>query len=110
MNGQIAVMFRGNTMEMGPVQQVLMNPLHPYTQLLRESIPEADPAKKWQGRISIAETEQEEYLREGCKFAGRCPQVMEICKKQVPDIVSIDGVQVKCHLYSGTKGRQKEVS
>jgi len=110
LNGQIAVMFRGNTMEMGPVQQVLMNPLHPYTQLLRESIPEADPAKKWQGRISIAETEQEEYLREGCKFAGRCPQVMEICKKQVPDIVSIDGVQVKCHLYSGTKGRQKEVS
>lgn len=102
LSGQIAIMFRGNIMEMGPVQEVLMNPLHPYTQLLRESIPEADPDRKWQGRISIAETEQEEYLRQGCKFAGRCPKVMEICKNQVPDTVLVDGIHVKCHLYKGT--------
>src|SRR5690554_732287 len=109
LSGQIAIMFRGNIMEMGPVQEVLMNPRHPYTQLLRESIPEADPDRKWQGRISIAETEQEEYLRKGCKFAGRCPQVMGICKNQVPDTVNVDGVQVKCHLYAGTKSQKREV-
>jgi len=102
LSGQIAIMFRGNIMEMGPVQEVLMNPRHPYTQLLRESIPEADPDRKWQGRISIAETEQEEYLRQGCKFAGRCPKVMEICKNQVPDTVLVDGIHVKCHFYKGT--------
>lgn len=101
LSGQIAIMFRGNIMEMGQVQEVLMNPRHPYTQLLRESIPEADPDRKWQGRISISETEQEEYLREGCKFAGRCPQVMDICKNQVPETISVDGVHVKCHLYTG---------
>lgn len=110
LGGQIAIMFRGNTMEMGPVQEVLTNPRHPYTQLLRESIPEADPEKKWRGRISIAETEQEEYLREGCKFAGRCPQVMEICKKQVPELVDVDGVQVKCHLYVDRGSVHEEVS
>lgn len=109
LGGQIAIMFRGNTMEMGPVQAVLMNPRHPYTQLLRESIPEADPAKKWQGRISLAETEQEEYLRVGCKFAGRCPQVMDICKRQAPEMFSVDGVRVKCHLYAGAP-KAKEVS
>lgn len=110
LGGQIAVMFRGNIMEMGPVQEVLINPRHPYTQLLRESIPEADPDRKWQGRISIAETEQEEYLRTGCKFAGRCPQVMDICKKQVPDLVNVGGVQVKCHLYAEQKSVREEVS
>lgn len=109
LGGQIAIMFRGNTMEMGPVQAVLMNPRHPYTQLLRESIPEADPAKKWQGRISLAETEQEEYLRVGCKFAGRCPQVMDICKRQAPEMFRVDGVRVKCHLYAGAP-KAKEVS
>ncbi len=37
---RIAIMFRGNIVEMGPVEQVLMDPKHPYTMLLRESIPQ----------------------------------------------------------------------
>ena len=109
LGGRIAIMFRGQTMELGPVQEVLMHPRHPYTQLLRESIPEADPRKKWRGRITIAETEEEEYLRVGCKFAGRCPKVMEICRRQEPQLVDIEGVQVKCHLYVD-KLSVKEVS
>ncbi|MDI9478681.1 MAG: ABC transporter ATP-binding protein [Bacillota bacterium] len=99
LGGQIAIMFRGNIMESGPVEKVLMEPKHPYTKLLRESIPEADPAKKWTDRISISELEYEEYIRKGCKFAGRCPEVMEKCKNQAPDTLLIDDVSVKCHLY-----------
>lgn len=110
LGGQIAIMFRGNTMEMGPVHEVLSTPRHPYTKLLRESIPEADPAKKWQGRITIAETEEEEYLRLGCKFAGRCHEAMEICRQQVPEMVNVDGVQVKCHLYTNKQREKREVS
>lgn len=99
LSGQIAIMFRGNILEMGPVEKVLMEPRHPYTRLLRESIPEADPDRKWQGKISISEIEHEEYLREGCKFAERCPEVMEKCKQQVPSAVYINDVFVRCHLY-----------
>ena len=77
-----------------------MNPRHPYTQLLRESIPEADPAHRWRGRVTLNETEEEEYLRQGCKFAGRCPAVMDICKQVVPADIVVGDVQVKCHLYS----------
>jgi peptide/nickel transport system ATP-binding protein len=40
---RIAIMFRGNIVEMGTVEQVLMNPRHPYSKLLRDSIPQADP-------------------------------------------------------------------
>lgn len=98
---RIAIMFRGNIVEMGPVEKVLMEPKHPYSQLLRESIPEADPTKRWSKRIVLAETEEEEYMRVGCKFAGRCPHVMQICKEQAPKDIDVDGVLVKCYLYNG---------
>jgi peptide/nickel transport system ATP-binding protein len=96
---RIGIMFRGNIVEIGPVEQVLMDPKHPYTQLLRASIPEADPNKRWSERIDLSELEYEEYLRTGCKFAGRCPKVMERCKVEMPQDNDIDGVVVKCHLY-----------
>jgi peptide/nickel transport system ATP-binding protein len=97
---RIAVMFRGNIVEMGPVEHVLMDPRHPYTRLLRESIPEADPRKRWSTKITLSELEYEEYLRTGCKFAGRCPAVMEKCKDIVPADIFVDDVLVKCHLYA----------
>ena len=98
---RIAIMFRGNIVEMGPVEQVLMDPKHPYTRLLRESIPEADPKKRWSKTVTLSDIEYEEYLREGCKFAGRCPDVVEKCKDKVPEDVYVDGVLVKCHKYTG---------
>ena len=97
---RIAIMFRGNLVEMGDIEKVLMEPKHPYTELLRESIPEADPRKRWTTKMELTETEQEEYLRVGCKFAGRCPQVMERCKAEAPEDVSVDDVLVKCFLHS----------
>ena len=99
---RIAIMFRGNIVEMGTVEQVLMEPKHPYTRLLRESIPEADPKKRWQKPVTLSELEYEEYMRKGCKFAGRCPEVTENCKGEMPEDVYIDGVLVKCHKCSGS--------
>jgi peptide/nickel transport system ATP-binding protein len=81
---------------------VLMAPRHPYTKLLRESIPEIDPNKRWHDTVILTELEQDEYLRKGCKFAGRCPVVMEVCKGVVPEDLIVDGVLVKCHKYSET--------
>jgi len=76
-----------------------MRPRHPYTELLRESIPEADPKRRWQRKTEIVELERDEYLRAGCKFAGRCPHVMDKCKREVPPDLDVDGVFVKCFLY-----------
>ncbi len=102
---RIAIMFRGNIVEMGPVEQVLMDPKHPYTRLLRESIPEADPKRRWSGAVKLSDIEHEEYLKKGCRFAGRCPLVMDICKQKVPADIYIDDVLVKCHLYSEISDR-----
>ena len=99
---RIAIMLRGYVVEIGPVEAVLDQPLHPYTKLLRESVPAPDPVDKesWAKRIGLSTTEVKEYSRQGCKFAGRCPQAMEICGKEDPPDVINSGRTVKCHLYT----------
>jgi peptide/nickel transport system ATP-binding protein len=96
---RIAIMFRGNIVEMGPVEEVLLAPKHPYTKLLRESVPENDPDKKWTEKIALADSEYGEYLRVGCKFAGRCPLAYDRCRSEVPREVLLNEVVVKCHKY-----------
>jgi peptide/nickel transport system ATP-binding protein len=97
---RIGIMFRGNLVEMGTVEEVLMNPRHPYTRLLRESIPEADPKRRWKNTVNLTELETDEFQRTGCKFAGRCPDVMDICRGVVPEDLIVDDTLVKCHKYS----------
>ncbi|MGC9358244.1 MAG: ABC transporter ATP-binding protein [Anaerolineae bacterium] len=97
---RIAIMFRGHLVEMGPVEQVLMAPKHPYTRLLRDSIPEADPQKRWKEDIELLETEEEEYMKQGCRFAGRCPFVRDLCRERVPPDIRVGDVLVKCFKYS----------
>ena len=96
---RIAIMLRGWIVELGPVERVLGHPLHPYTQLLKASVPEADPNKKWQDRTTLAAMETEEYLRSGCRFAGRCPHVMDVCKTNEPPEALADGRMVRCFLH-----------
>jgi peptide/nickel transport system ATP-binding protein len=96
---RIAVMLRGWVVELGSTEQVLGKPLHPYTQILKSSVPEPDPALKWTDKVALARPETEEYLMAGCKFAGRCPFVMDVCRKVVPRDVAAEGRTVKCHLY-----------
>ncbi len=96
---RIAVMLRGWIVEMGPVEQVLGNPLHPYTQNLKYSIPKVDPDDAWDEKVSLAVLETDEYTRTGCKFAGRCPAVMDICHNHIPSNINHEGRMVKCFLY-----------
>jgi peptide/nickel transport system ATP-binding protein len=97
---RIAVMFRGAIIEMGPAEEVLSRPRHPYTKLLRESIPEADPGRKWQSTVTLSDTDHEEFMRAGCKFAGRCPVVMDACRATSPQDVPDGSVTVKCHKFT----------
>lgn len=101
---RIAIMLRGYVVETGPVEDVLERPLHPYTQLLKESVPEPEPKEKeaWTRQITLGATEVKEYGRVGCKFAGRCPHVMDICHRADPPDVQVDQRMVKCYLYTGT--------
>ena len=97
----IAVMLRGWIVELGPVEKVLGNPVHPYTQILKQSVPQADPDKRWTEKTNLAMLETEEFMRAGCKFAGRCPAVMDVCEHSQPENRFVDGRTVKCFLHEG---------
>lgn len=96
---RIGIMLRGNIVEMGPVDEVLDRPKHPYTQMLIESIPGPNPTKKWEEEISMSTLDISEYLKQGCKFADRCPKVMEVCRGTNPPEVNVNDSIVKCYLY-----------
>ncbi|MGE5777429.1 MAG: ABC transporter ATP-binding protein [Chloroflexota bacterium] len=98
----IGIMLRGFVVESGPVEDVLGQPLHPYTKLLKESVPAPAPEEResWAKHISLGTTEVKEYGRVGCKFASRCPYVMEICRKVDPPDVQVERQIVKCYLYT----------
>lgn len=104
---RIGIMLRGYIVESGPVDDVLGRPFHPYTKLLIESVPEPAPKEResWAKHISLGTTEVKEYGRVGCKFAGRCPQVMDICRQVDPPDVQVERRTVKCYLYHDNSGR-----
>ncbi len=95
----IIVLHRGETVECGPIEDVLTQPRHPYTQDLIASIPKPDPSQKWDDKVVDDQMEETEYTMKGCKYANRCSKVMERCRRQDPDKRTVDRVQVKCFLY-----------
>ena len=95
---RLAVMYAGHMVEISPVETIFKEPLHPYTQLLIESIPsikEKKPLKLTEGL-----THDLRNPPPGCIFQGRCPKVMDICKQVKPPLAEIKlDHQVACHLY-----------
>jgi len=104
---RMAVMYLGALVEIGPADDVYFEPLHPYTQILVASNPEPDPESERQ-RLSTTikgEIPSPVNVPEGCRFAGRCPHVMDVCRQQTPALREVQGRLVACHLYDG--GEQK---
>ncbi len=95
----IAILYRGCIVEFGRAGDVLNKPLHPYTQLLLASV--AHVGIKWAKREKMSDLETKEYGLLGCRFANRCPQVMEECWSVRPEATRVqDGRDVYCHLYT----------
>ena len=81
----IMMMYRGDVVEAGSVDQVIKAPQHPYTQLLVDSIPMPNPKQKW-GQLDFDARRPAEVngTGRGCPFAPRCPHVMDICRQEKP--------------------------
>jgi peptide/nickel transport system ATP-binding protein len=95
---RIAVMYAGHMVEVSPVGSIFADPLHPYTQLLIESIPsikERKPLKLTEGL-----THDLRNPPPGCIFQERCPKVMDVCRAKKPPLRQIKPEHyVACHLY-----------
>jgi len=91
----IAIMYRGNVIEYGPSNMILTNPVHPYTELLLDSVPKV--GEKWSEEIKLPDVEIKEYGVTACKFAARCSYAKEICSTCKPPMVELsEGRQALC--------------
>ena len=104
---RVIVMYAGKIAEEGPVRSLYRTPRHPYTQRLLGAFPSVHSGR----RALVVIPGMPPDLRDpppGCRFHPRCPEVMEVCKVEVPPEVRFpDGVRVACHLYSA--GREGAV-
>ena len=69
---RVAIMYLGRIVEIGPAEDVLTKPLHPYTKALLEVVPEAGGLSR---PILSGETPDPTRIPEGCRFHPRCPEV-----------------------------------
>jgi len=100
---RMAVMYLGSLVEIGKADELYFDPKHPYTEILIGSNPEPDPNIE-RSRPSTAiegEIPSPVNVPEGCRFANRCPKVMDVCRRLTPQLIPLKAIerQVACHLY-----------
>ncbi|WP_226779939.1 ABC transporter ATP-binding protein [Oceaniglobus trochenteri] len=99
---RIAVMYLGRVVEIGPAERIMENPQHPYTRALLSAIPRIGARREDRVRLN-GEVPDPSAPPPGCAFHGRCPQVMEVCRKTLPPLGQpADGEahhEVACHLH-----------
>ena len=94
---RIGVMYAGKLVELATVEQIFANPRHPYTRLLISSLPDTDGKKRLQGIPGLPPSLL--AVPPGCPFMPRCPEAMDICGVEVPELIGDIDV-VSCHLHT----------
>jgi oligopeptide/dipeptide ABC transporter ATP-binding protein len=97
---RIAVMYAGRMAEIGPIQDVFDNPLHPYTQGLLRSVPSIQLDDQEELYKMPGEPPNLTHPPSGCRFHPRCPEAMPICSRIRPTLEETQPMRlVNCWLY-----------
>ena len=84
MADEVAVMYMGNIVEYGPVEQIFTNPAHPYTKALLQSIPVLGKGKNQQLEPIRGSTPDPFNRPKGCQFCPRCDYAYQRCEEEMP--------------------------
>lgn len=97
---RIGVMYAGKLVEEGNVFEIFKNPQHPYTKLLMKALPRT---RKHEKKLETIPGSVPKLIGEikGCRFANRCPDAIDICKIETPQMREItQGHKCACHKLS----------
>ncbi len=98
---EVAVMYLGRIVELGPVDAVLRAPKHPYTQALLASVARIEAAPGAEFPRLEGDLPSPSNAPPGCHFHPRCPRAMPECRLRYPDTVRVgEGHRVSCWLYA----------
>jgi len=92
LSDRLAVLYGGKIMELGSTKEILANPRHPYTRALIRAYPNMTTVKDLQG-IKGRMTRPVS----GCPFHPRCTQVIDICPREIPELLPGHGRKIACH-------------
>ncbi len=97
---RIAIMYLGKIVEMGSIEKIVYEPLHPYTEALISAVPVPDPTAERIKVVIKGEIPSPVNPPSGCRFHTRCPVVMDVCSKEEPPLIDVGKERyVACHLH-----------
>jgi len=95
---RIAVMYAGKLVELGPKQELLSHPRHPYTELLLAAVPRTVDRQQGHRLVTPGEPPDLSNLPKGCVFQGRCKYVKDRCRQEEPQVRLVgNGHFASCH-------------
>lgn len=107
---RVVVMYLGQIVESGPVDEIYASPKHPYTQALMASRPSMDPRRRISAPPLAGDPPSPIDPPSGCRFRSRCPHGEDVCAKQSPELTGGRGREtqlVACHMYDRASGHSK---
>lgn len=111
LSDQIAVLYLGRIMELGPSENVFAGPHHPYTEALLSAVPKLDQTETSRIRLD-GEIPSATHPPSGCVFHTRCPRkIGAICEQQEPPLAEAEpGHTIRCHIpYAELARLQKQM-
>ena len=96
---RIIVMYAGHVVEVGPTEQILRDPRHPYTKLLLSAVPDPRNPPDDSVAVDVGEPPKVVDPKPGCRFQPRCPYAIEECKSVTPQLGQVaPGQFAACHV------------
>jgi peptide/nickel transport system ATP-binding protein len=96
---RVVVMYAGNVVEIGPTEQLLAAPRHPYTKLLLSAAPDPRAPLDGSGAADAGEPPKVVDPAPGCRFQPRCPYAIEECRTVTPRLGEVAPHQLAaCHV------------
>lgn len=89
--GRIAVMYLGRIVEIGPIDQIIEDPQHPYTQALKWATPNLYGDEEDELPIREIDIPDPTDRPAGCHFHPRCPKAREVCRQRDPSLLDAGG-------------------
>ncbi|WKB54899.1 ABC transporter ATP-binding protein [Eleftheria terrae] len=96
---RVAVMYAGRVVEIGPVQEVIHAPAHPYTAGLMGSIPSVEDERERLSQID-GSMPRLNAIPQGCAFNPRCPRVFDRCRVERPELLDAGRTRAACWLHA----------
>jgi peptide/nickel transport system ATP-binding protein len=107
LSDRVLVMYLGQVVETGPVEEIYGAPRHPYTRALLSAVPSMDPRKRTERAPLVGDPPNPIDPPAGCRFRERCPHAHAVCKERAPRLLALDDQRrhaAACHLNDPASG------